>query len=89
MKKDIYIACCGEYGKHELPPLSTVVEDVYTVVTCPVCGKKTLDYYYVCEECGWEYDGRSDDEYSSANKTTLKEYRNAYLNRMKGEYDER
>lgn len=49
----------------------------FQVVNCPVCGRETLDSYWVCDYCGWEYDGIWDeDSYSSANKATIREYRN-------------
>ena len=48
----------------------------FQLVRCPVCGKETLDSYFICPHCKWEYDGRTqDDEYSSANEMTVKEYR--------------
>ena len=53
----------------------------YSVVECPVCGNKTLDSWYVCPHCGWEYDYTSNyDEYSDANGSTLREYIEAYDN---------
>lgn len=49
----------------------------FQVVNCPVCGRETLDSNWVCDYCGWEYDGTLDeDSYSSANKATIREYRN-------------
>ena len=52
---------------------------MYTIVTCPVCGRETLDMYWICRHCGWEYDGtKKEDEYSSANHATVKEYRETY-----------
>jgi len=47
----------------------------YTVIKCPVCGNKTLDNYWICPHCAWEYDGHSENEYSSCNQTTLNRYR--------------
>lgn len=48
----------------------------YSVITCPVCGKETLNNHYICPHCGWEYDGITDkDTYSPANTTTIKEYK--------------
>lgn len=50
-----------------------------SIVICPVCGKETLDMYHICEECGWEYDHTTDEnDVSSANGMTLKEYREMY-----------
>lgn len=49
----------------------------YKIVTCPICGKETLNNYWICENCGWEYDGNIfDDEYSYANNSTVKEFKN-------------
>ncbi len=47
----------------------------YSLVMCPVCGHLTLDNYYVCDTCGWEYDGSKGNEYSSANGTSAEAYR--------------
>ena len=48
----------------------------YSVITCPVCGKETLNNHYICPYCGWEYDGITDkDMYSPANTTTIREYK--------------
>ena len=48
----------------------------YKIVKCPVCGKETLDSYWICRNCGWEYDGITEEnEYSSCNKATVAEYR--------------
>lgn len=48
----------------------------YNIVRCPICGHQTLDNYWICEHCGWEYDGNIlDEQYSSVNKSTVKEYR--------------
>ena len=51
----------------------------YQIVDCPVCGQKTLDMYWICPKCGWEYDTSAEDDYSSANGKTLREYRMAYF----------
>lgn len=56
-------------------------EHGFKIVTCPVCGNETLDMYWICEHCGWEYDYmKSEDEYSDVNKGTIREYREKYLN---------
>lgn len=53
----------------------------FKIVTCPVCGKETLDDYYICPTCGWEYDGTTEEtEYSSCNKATVAEYRKTICN---------
>ena len=48
----------------------------FKIVTCPVCGKETLDNYFICPTCGWEYDGTTEEDvYSSSNQATVAEYR--------------
>lgn len=52
----------------------------FHIVTCPICKNETLDMHFICEHCGWEYDYTSDEnEESSANGMTIREYRAAYL----------
>lgn len=52
----------------------------YTIVKCPVCGWETLDNHWICENCGWEYDGTTEEHaYSACNKATLAQYRKDYL----------
>lgn len=56
-------------------------EHGFKIVTCPVCGNETLDMYWICRHCGWEYDyTKFEDQYSNVNKGTIKEYREKYLN---------
>ena len=51
----------------------------FKVVTCPICKSETLDDFFMCQRCGWEYDGCvKEDDYSSANKATVAEYRAEY-----------
>ena len=51
----------------------------YTLVICPICGKETLDNFWICSTCQWEYDGVTDDDtYSVANKATVREYRQTH-----------
>lgn len=58
----------------------------YKIVTCPVCGCETLDHYWICENCGWEYDYVTDgDGFSNANGMTLKEYRQAFRRKKRGD----
>ena len=48
----------------------------FKVVTCPICKNETLDDFFICQHCGWEYDGTTKDEdYSPVNKLTIVEYR--------------
>ena len=59
----------------------------YEVVRCPICKCETLDSYWICEECGWEYDGcKKGEEYSTVNNATVKEYRAEYR-KIKAEID--
>lgn len=52
----------------------------FKIVKCPVCGRETLDNYWICQNCGWEYDGTTEEnEYSSCNEATLAQYRNNHL----------
>lgn len=52
----------------------------FHIVTCPICGNETLDMYWICECCGWEYDYTADeDEESISNGMTIKEYRAEYF----------
>ena len=47
----------------------------YNIVTCPVCGNYSLDSYWICDNCGWEYDGITDkNTYSEVNYSTISEY---------------
>ena len=48
----------------------------FKIVNCPICGKETLDDYFICPTCGWEYNGNAqENEYSSCNKATATDYR--------------
>ncbi|MBQ8742946.1 MAG: hypothetical protein IJZ03_06220 [Clostridia bacterium] len=78
MKESIYAALRGEFVRPELPDIGTIVDNIYTVILCPVCGQKTLDNYYICGHCGWEYDNFPEDHHSAANGATLQEYRDEY-----------
>ena len=52
----------------------------FHIVTCPICGNETLDMYWICECCSWEYDYTADeDEKSSSNWMTIREYRSEYF----------
>lgn len=28
----------------------------FKIVTCPICGEETLNMYWICKNCFWEYD---------------------------------
>ena len=51
-------------------------KSIFNEVICPVCKQPTLDSYWICENCFWEYDGTySEDEYSDANKSSIRQYK--------------
>lgn len=59
---------------------------LYRIVRCPVCGEETMDFFWVCENCYWEYDGTTDpDAYSDVNRMTLREYRNHFAAKRRKE----
>lgn len=78
IEDNIRSALRGEYGTCELLDVGTAVDDIYTVIRCPVCYNKTLNNSYICCHCGWEHDDLSEGHYSYANGSTLEEYREAY-----------
>ena len=78
IEDNIRSALRGEYGVRELPDVGTTVDDIYTVIRCPVCYNKTLNNSYICCHCGWEHDDFFEGDYSYANGSTLEEYREAY-----------
>ena len=48
----------------------------YKIVKCPVCGEDTLNSHWICENCGWEYDGiLYEGIHSTCNGTTIKQAR--------------
>ena len=48
----------------------------YQIVLCPICGKETLDSHWICQNCGWEYDGITEEtNYSFTNQATPADYR--------------
>lgn len=52
----------------------------FRIVTCPICKNETLDMYWICACCGWEYDYTADEnEKSIANGMTIREYRATYV----------
>ena len=51
---------------------------MFHIVDCPVCGMKTMDMYWICAHCGWEYDSTTEDDEPDANGMTLAEYRELY-----------
>lgn len=52
----------------------------FQIVKCPVCGSDTLESHWICETCGWEYDGTTEEnEYSFCNEATIAAYRKKFL----------
>lgn len=53
----------------------------YRYTICPICGCLTLNGYYVCDICGWEYDGTVMEKEKSIfnNNLTVKRYRKKFL----------
>ena len=53
-----------------------VNKNLYKEVICPVCGQVTLDSFWICENCNWEYDDTIDEnEYSAANQGSIRDYK--------------
>lgn len=51
----------------------------FKIVTCPICENEILDDFFICQHCGWEYDGTTKyEDYSAANMATVAEYRSKY-----------
>lgn len=51
---------------------------MFHIVDCPICGMKTMDFYWICEHCGWEYDDTAADDEESGNAMPPGEYRELY-----------
>lgn len=54
----------------------------FSIVDCPICGRKTLDMFWVCSGCGQEYDlfiNYETNEESLCNGCTPDEYRRQYF----------
>lgn len=54
----------------------------FSIVDCPICGRKTLDMFWICSGCGWEYDifiNYEVNEESHCNGCTPDEYRRQYF----------
>lgn len=46
---------------------------------CPVCGKRMVEEFEICDECGWENTGIINID-GGPNEMTLEEAREAYKN---------
>lgn len=82
-KRIFKIVSEGKNPRFEYPNVGEYVDDVYQVILCPVCGHKTLDSYWICEYCDWEYDDFPETHYSAANGMTLRQYRKYYEKAVK------
>ena len=78
---NILMAFDGQYGNDNEALLMDAEEykkDGFRIIDCPICGQKTMDSYWICSGCGWEYDYSDDNEFSDCNGVTLGEYKNVY-----------
>ena len=68
------------YNEQDLKNTPEYRSGMFRIVTCPVCGHPTLDMYWICEHCGWEYDIelQTEDEESPCNGMSLRAYRELY-----------
>ena len=78
IRRGIILSLNGGFESRELPDVGTKIDDIYTVVNCPVCGNKVCDNYDICTHCGWENEPCEEYEYSGANGATLHEYKKQY-----------
>ena len=68
-----------EEGVEDIRKTVEYLEYGFKVVTCPICGNETLDMFWVCQHCGWEYDYfLNENEESLSNGVTIAEYRAEY-----------
>ena len=69
--------CAGEQNGTEIDLRETpeYKEFGFQIVKCPVCGNETLDSYFICPHCKWEYDGSEGAVFSDANGCSANVYR--------------
>ena len=85
MKDRILDALRGVFGNDSVEDLMNSEEyknHGFSIVDCPICGRKTLDMFWICSGCGWEYDifiNYEANEESLCNGCTPSEYRKQYL----------
>lgn len=78
-------AICGVFGNDSVEDLMNSEEyknHRFSIVDCPICGRKTLDMFWICSGCGWEYDifvNYDENEESLCNGCTPDEYRRQYF----------
>ena len=86
MMHSAWDAACFNDRLEALMNASEYREHGFRIVNCPICGRKTLDNFWICAECGWEYDAfisYDKDEKSLCNGATPQEYRRQYLKTLK------
>lgn len=81
----VLMAFEGVFGNETEEELMNTVEYKeygFSIKDCPICKSKTMDTFWICSACGWEYDlfidYKNDDEFSDCNGATLGEYKNVY-----------
>lgn len=63
-------------NRNELMETYEFKECGFKIVTCPICGNETLDSYWICDNCDWEYDGTiNPNDYSECNHSTINNYK--------------
>lgn len=51
-------------------------DPIFPLATCPVCGEDAIPEDWICDRCGWQYDGTSENgAFSELNGMTLGEYK--------------
>lgn len=59
----------------------------YKKIKCPVCGTTTLDSYWICPRCHWEYEDYCEENpdlpNGSMDDLSLNEYRRIYKHQHK------
>ena len=77
-KEDVISKNCND-DLIDIRKTKEFLEYGFKIVYCPICKNETLDDFFICQNCGWEYDGTTEDhDYSSANKSMVSEYRAQY-----------
>ena len=72
----------GSYTEDDIVNTEEYQKYGFSIVDCPICGRKTLDMFWICSGCGWEYDifiNYEANEKSFCNGCTPDEYRRQYL----------
>ena len=80
-----------EFSKEELINFKKILdrENIKVITLDSPVGKKPIPYerkmeiFDICPVCMWENTNTGEDQYSAPNRSTLKEYRQAFLNNQK------